>query len=40
MFSVMALAGAVGAPLGGVLSDRIGRDRTIVGERSSSTRVP
>lgn len=29
MYSVMAIAGAIGAPLGGVLSDRIGRDPTI-----------
>ena len=29
MYSVMAIAGAIGAPLGGVLSDKIGRDKTI-----------
>ncbi len=29
MYSVMAIAGAIGAPLGGVLSDRMGRDKTI-----------
>jgi DHA1 family multidrug resistance protein-like MFS transporter len=29
MYSVMAIAGAIGAPLGGVLSDRVGRDSTI-----------
>ena len=31
MFSVMAVAGAIGAPLGGVLSDRYGRDAVILG---------
>jgi MFS family permease len=30
MFSVMAVAGAIGAPLGGVLSDKIGRRRTLL----------
>ena len=30
MYSVMAIAGAIGAPLGGVLSDRFGREATVV----------
>ena len=30
MYSVMAIAGAIGAPLGGVISDRVGRNSTIV----------
>ena len=30
MFSVMAVAGAVGAPLGGYLSDKLGRDAVIM----------
>ena len=34
MFSVMAVAGAVGAPLGGWLSDRYGRDAVILGGAS------
>ena len=31
MFSVMSIAAAIGAPLGGLISDRVGRNATIIG---------